>query len=304
MIKTVHIPVLLDEVLEQLAVDAGGRFLDCTFGGGGHTQAILKANDLNTVVAIDRNPLTKKNAEVLKEQFKERFEFINMPFSNVAEINKYGPFDGILADLGFSSDQLSANLGFSFSDSELDMRMDKDDNLTAKDIINSKSENELKTIFKRGGVSKAYSLIAKAIINNRPINSAKELADCILDKYPKKFVKPGRHPATVFFQALRMEVNQEISELKSFLNSSLDLLNTKGRLAVISFHSLEDKIVTKCMRNWSSQGDMPALHPGATKEQDKEVGKLLTRKAITPSEDEKVKNPRSRSAMLRVFMKV
>lgn len=304
MIKTVHIPVLLEEVLEQLNVKAGGRFLDCTFGGGGHAQAILKANDLNTVVAIDRNPMTLSIAEVLKEKFNERFEFINMPFSNVLEINKYGPFDGILADLGFSSDQLSANLGFSFSDTELDMRMDHDTDVTAKDIVNTKSEGELKNIFKRGGVSKAYSIVSKAIIENRPINSAKELADCINDNYPKKFVKPGRHPATVFFQALRIEVNEEISELKSFLNGALTLLNQRGRLAVISFHSLEDKIVTKCMRKWGSSGDMPALHPGATKEQDKQIGKLLTRKAITPTDKEISDNPRSRSAMLRVFMKV
>ncbi|MCL4133450.1 UNVERIFIED_CONTAM: hypothetical protein GTU68_011558 [Idotea baltica] len=279
-----HKPVLLSEVIESFSSIEGGRFLDCTFGGGGHTRAILEAHPGNTIVALDRNQKVKAIADLLEEEFGERFRFVNMPFSKIQSLSKYGPFNGILADFGLSSDQLDDNSGFSFKDEMLDMRMDQSCGVTAEEIINSLSEHELRNIFKRGGATKATGVVVKNIIKKRPVSSASVLANAILEVYPQKLIKPGRHPATVFFQALRMEVNSEISEIKEFLDASISILSESGILSVISFHSLEDKLVAKKFRQWST-------------------GNLLTKKAITPNAKEINDNPRSRSALLRIFKK-
>lgn len=299
-----HKPVLLEEVLESLKVTTSGIYLDCTFGGGGHTRAILEANNDNVVISIDRNKEVLPIAESFSEEFGERFRFINMPFSKIGSLSKFGPFNGILADLGLSSDQLSADSGFSFNDKTLDMRMDQSgEEKTAKDLINSISENELRSIFKRGGATKAIGVVTKNIIKQRPYESAKELANAVLEVYPKKLIKPGRHPATVFFQAIRIEVNDELNEIREFLKSSLSLLADKGLVSVISFHSLEDKLIAKQFRKWATGDTLPALHPQSALKGQSILGRLTTKKAITPRELEISENPRSRSAMLRVFEK-
>lgn len=298
-----HKPVLLDEVIESLKAIEGGRFLDCTFGGGGHTRAILEAHTDNFVIAIDRNQKVKSIADSLEEEFGERFKFMSMPFSNIQSLSKFGPFNGILADFGLSSDQLDDNSGFSFKDEKLDMRMDQSCGVTAEEIINSVSEHELRNIFKRGGATKATGVVVRNILKKRPISSASILSNAILEVYPQKLIKPGRHPATVFFQALRMEVNNEINEIKEFLDSSISLLSESGVMSVISFHSLEDKLVAKKFRHWSTGDTLPALHPQSSLRSKDTVGSLITKKAITPKAKEINDNPRSRSALLRVFKK-
>lgn len=298
-----HKPVLLSEVLESFKAIKGGRFLDCTFGGGGHTRAILEADIGNTIVALDRNQKVKPIANSFDEEFGERFRFISMPFSQIQSLSEFGPFNGILADFGLSSDQLDDNSGFSFKDEILDMRMDQSCGITAEEIINSVSEQELRNIFKRGGATKATGVVVKNIIKKRPVRSASVLANAILEVYPQKLMKPGRHPATVFFQALRMEVNNEINEIKAFLDAGINLLSESGILSVISFHSLEDKLVAKKFRQWSTGDTLPALHPESTLRSKDTLGSLLTKKAITPKAKEINDNPRSRSALLRVFKK-
>jgi 16S rRNA (cytosine1402-N4)-methyltransferase len=297
--ETIHIPVLLNEVIDSIQAAKGGVFLDCTFGGGGHSRKILEANPQNQVWACDRDPEAVKRAEGLSREFPERFFIHESRFSELKENLGNLKFDGILADLGFSSDQMESERGFSFKDAEsLDMRMDPRLKVTASDLINKLSASELKKIFQKGGVRQGTYMVAKAIEDNRPIENARQLELLICGVVPRA---KSTNPATVFFQALRIAVNEEFEEIEALLSYLPGASRPGCRACVIGFHSLEDRIVTGKFREWSQGESMPALWAGSGKS-TAPIGKLLTSDAICASEEEVRGNPRSRSAMLRVFV--
>ena len=300
MERTTHVPVMLKEVLQMLNADKGGEFLDCTLGGAGHTVAILNANKKNIVVGVDRDSRAVIRAGRRLEEFSPRVKIVHSAFSHIREALEGHKFDGILLDLGLSTDQLKENRGFSFNDSSnLDMRMDESQELTAYLVVNKTSERELIKILKQGGVGKEAAAAARAIVKARPINKTAELSRVINRVLSSKGKAKKTNPATVVFQAIRMAVNDEINEIHGLLQDIPALIKEGGRLAVICFHSLEDQWVTRTMRDWSSRGSYPALWRGKVKE--KSLGKLLTRKALVPSAQEIKSNPASRSARLRVF---
>ena len=291
--ETVHKSVLFDETLDLLRAKEGGVFLDCTLGGGGHTAGILAANPSNRVIAIDRDPRARLRAdERFKSDLGTRLTIIAGRFGEVSELVKGERFDGILADLGMSTDQLQGGTGFSFKDKgELDMRMNPEEGITAQDILNTASDQDLREIFYKGGLDRWAKKLAKEIIAARPIASAKDFAG-LVDLYG------GKDARAVAFQALRIAVNREFDEIEALLNGAPKLAKNGTRLAVITFHSLEDQLVTGQFRKWAGSEAAPAWFG---KEEAARLGKLLTRKPVTPSDAEVESNPASRSARLRVF---
>jgi len=288
--KLLHKPVLLEEVIKLMEVRPGGLYLDCTLGSGGHSLAILKHSSPNGyLVGIDRDPIAISIAEDVLSEFKGRYTLILGNFSHLAElISKTGfnKFDGILFDLGISSMQLEeSERGFSFSkDGPLDMRMDPSIQLTAHQIVNTFPVDKLEGIFREFGEEPYAYKIAKAIVEYRrekEIESTKELADLISSVVKRR----GRiHPATRVFMALRIYINDELENLKKALSQAVSLLKPKGRLCVISYHSLEDRIVKNFF---------------------KESGeKIITPSVIKPSRDEILNNRRARSAKLRGLEKI
>lgn len=297
----VHVPVLLREVAEHLQAEKGGMFLDCTLGGGGHTRAILDASPSSWVVAVDRDRRAIERARKWAPAYGERLSIFHAPFSSVGEVVGASRFDGVLADLGVSTDQLREGRGFSFSDvGPLDMRMDEESSSTAQDFVNSASERELFLALAEGGVGTTARGLARAIVAQRPFASARELAEMVRASHLGKKTGSKVHPATVVFQALRMWVNREREEIQALLGAVPKLIKGEGsKLAVITFHSLEDALVMRELRRWESAGTYPASWRGARDE--KRIGKIDPRKAITPGEEEVQRNPASRSARLRVF---
>jgi 16S rRNA (cytosine1402-N4)-methyltransferase len=297
----VHIPVLLQEVLEQLRARRGGMFLDCTFGGGGHTRAILDASPESWVVAIDRDARALARAEAWAPRYGERLTLLHGPFSQVLTRLGATKFDGILADLGMSTDQLKEGRGFSFADDgSLDMRMDESAPVTAQEFLNSAPEREIYLALAEGGVGASARQLARILVQERPFSSAQHLADVVRGSSLGKRNQSKVHPATVVFQALRMKVNQEREEIEGLMRCVPDLVKGAGsRLGVITFHSVEDTLVVREMRRWESAGSYPASWRGARS--GKRLGQLAPRKPICPSEEEVRVNPASRSARLRVF---
>lgn len=282
---TNHIPVLLKETILNLTKNGGKRFLDCTFGCGGYTREILKNVPESVVYSVDLDAeISKPHVERLKTDFGERFQFFHDNFKNIDKYN-WKPFDGVVYDLGVNSLQLDIpERGFTFKEIEkipLDMRMNRlsKDGYTAADVLNNLSERELIKVFKEGGEESHATKIAKKIIERRKNNlyfyQTKELIDLIKEVYQKKTKK---NVCTKAFQSLRIYVNDEMNNLITSLNHVPNLLENKGRLCVVTFHSGEDKIVKK-------------------------FGKLKSLDYIEPSNEEIEKNPRSRSAKLRVFEK-
>lgn len=309
--ESVHISVLLEEVVSYLRAEQGGQFLDCTFGGGGHTRALLAAHPSNRVVACDRDAaaLQRGAQQFAKESrlilYKSAFADFYSCFDQISPVLG-GPlereacrFDGVVADLGLSTDQLKGGRGFSFEDSAcLDMRMDREAPRSAYEVVNESEPRELTVILKRGGVGEDARRIVQAIVAARPVESARDLASIVERAVPRR-KKSGAHPATVVFQALRIEVNQEIQQIEKLLAAVPKMIKPGGRLAVIAFHSLEDKLVAGQMRRWADPDTTPARWRSA--DAPKGLGKLLTKKALTPSAAEISRNPSSRSALLRVF---
>lgn len=294
-----HVPVLLHEVLEQLRAHDGGNFLDCTFGGGGHSRAILESNHANRVTAADRDVRAVERASKLVREYPERFSILHAKFSELSSLFGGSVFQGVLADLGTSTQQLFEARGFSFHDGDsLDMRMDETDDVTAREIVGSATHSQLLRILRRGGVGKEGSAIARAIISRRPISSGKELADVVTSALGRRFREKKGNPATLVFQALRIEVNDEYSELDALLKGVRELVGPGSRCCVISFHSEEDKRVAKCFRGWESPPFF-ALDPSSI--QSNALGRQTTRKAITPTPEEQRTNPSARSARMRVF---
>jgi 16S rRNA (cytosine1402-N4)-methyltransferase len=285
MAEFVHLSVLSQEVVEGLAIRPGGRYLDATVGGGGHSRLILEAAPGVQLVAIDRDRLALDAAGSRLAEYGDAVTFWQ---GNFAE---YQPqelrFDGIVADLGVSSAQLDRpERGFSFRyEAPLDMRMDERQDLSAEEIVNHWDEVALADIFYRYGEERFSRRIARRIVERRPLETTTQLASAVASSVPGKYRNGKIHPATRVFQALRIAVNEELAALETFLEKAPLWLHPGGRLGIISFHSLEDRLVKHRMR------DSPLL-------------KVLTKKPITPGEAEIAHNSRSRSAKLRVFERI
>ena len=288
-----HEAVMVEEVLENLVFKNNGTYIDCTFGAGGHSLEILKKLDsLGSLVSFDKDIQATLNLPI---EFigETRFKLINDSFSNIKKYFKNDSIDGVLIDLGISSTQLDdAKRGFSFqSDGPLDMRIDATKGITARDWINGASKKEIEDVLWNLGEERASRKIARKIVYSREkksIETTKDLTDLILNSVQTKSKK---HPATNSFRAIRMFINNEIQELKEALEASGDLLRSGGRLAVISFHSMEDRIVKRFFQ-------------GKDRVNSRVEFKYLKDKFLKPGSQEILNNPRSRSAILRVAEKV
>jgi len=301
-----HIPVLYHEVLAFLRPRPDGRYLDATLGAGGHTAGILEASaPTGRVLGFDRDPEAIEFARQRLEQFGDRVTFVNASYAEMARLapaTGFGQLDGILLDLGLSSRQLSnPERGFSFmKDGPLDMRFDPTQGETAADLINNLSEMELANIFWKYGEERRSRRLAGAIVKNRPFSTTSQLAEFVAAQ-----VK-GReriHPATRLFQALRIAVNRELEAVETGIPAAIDLLKPNGRIAVISFHSLEDRFVKQLFRRLSQSCTCPPKQPICTCGGQATL-KLITRKAGKATAVEIEQNPRSRSARLRVAEKL
>lgn len=310
-----HITVLLNEAVDGLALKERGIYIDGTFGRGGHSRLILsKLSDNGRLIAIDRDPRAITEANKIQD---ERFHIEHNSFSAIPEICEklglIGKVDGILLDLGVSSPQLDeAERGFSFmKDGPLDMRMDTTQGLSASEWLQQVSESDLAWVLKTFGEERFAKRIASAIVNynksaqqngSEPLTRTLQLAELIAQSVP--FKDKHKHPATRSFQAIRIFINAELDELESVLQSALSVLAPEGRLSIISFHSLEDRMVKHFMRKQSKGESLPKGLP-LREDQIKRSQTLKTiGKAIMPSEEEQANNPRSRSAVLRVAEKI
>ena len=287
--RNMHKPVLLNEVVEALGLEGGEVFLDGTLGAGGHSREVLRHSPSVRVIGLDQDPAV---AETLRGQY-ENLEVYTENFSNLDRVCRELDIrpDAILFDLGFSSDQMDlSGRGFSFQREEpLDMRMSKE-GPTAKDILNSWSESAIELILRGFGEEKDSKKIAKAIVERReiaPFETTFDLVEVVEKSKPHRFYNKT-HPATKTFQALRIAVNSELDALEEGLEKGFEALNSLGRFAIISFHSLEDRIVKNFFRN--------KVREGRAEE--------ITKKPLIASEEEVESNPRSRSAKLRVIQKI
>lgn len=303
-----HISVLLNECIEGLNINPNGIYVDGTAGGGGHSAEILKKLDCGKLISIDRDP---DAITTISERFKNEPNsiIINGCFGDMKKLlNDRGIYqvDGVLLDIGVSSHQLDTDeRGFSFhKDAPLDMRMSQS-GTSAEDLVNDLSYEELRDIIYRYGEDKFAPSIAKGIVKAREeerITTTLQLAEIIKNSVPQKVRREG-HPAKKTFQALRIEVNGELTQLENGLDEAFEMLSPKGRLAVISFHSLEDRIVKQKMASWckgcTCPKDFPVCVCGNVPK-----AKLVNRKPIEATQEELDKNPRSRSAKLRICEKI
>jgi 16S rRNA (cytosine1402-N4)-methyltransferase len=307
MLTPTHIPVLVKETLEALAVQPGGRYIDCTLGAGGQAAAILEhSSPGGQLLGIDADPEAIKIARVRLEAYSGSTLLINENFASLQAIClKYDffPVHGILFDLGLSSLQLNGSgRGFSFRhDAPLDMRFNPSQEVTAADIINTSSEAELAHLIRKYGEESYSRQIAHRIVNQRPIKTTLQLAETIEQAIGWR---RGRiHPATKTFQALRIAVNQELEHLEAALKQAINLLGFEGRLVVISYHSLEDRLVKQFMRQESRGCICPPGTPTCVCGHTVSL-RLINKKVITPSLVEVQLNPRSRSAKLRAAERI
>jgi 16S rRNA (cytosine1402-N4)-methyltransferase len=279
-----HIPVLSQEVITGLNIQPGGNYLDLTVGGGGHSRLILETAEDVKVTCVDQDEDALKAAKENLSEFGDRVKFIHSNFANYQFLES--TYDGILADLGVSSYHLDhPERGFSFRNTaNLDMRMNQQQSLTAGDIINEWDEKELADIFFKYGEERLSRRIARRIVEKRPFDTTTELANAIAYSVPPKYRHGRIHPATRVFQALRIAVNDELKVLETLIEKAPTALIPGGRIAIISFHSLEDRPVKHGLRN------SPSL-------------RILTKKPIIATEAEIKENPRSRSAKLRIAEK-
>ncbi len=306
-----HISVLLDECIEGLAINPQGIYVDGTMGGAGHTKVIASKLTSGTVVGIDQDLAAHQAAATHLLEYKDRVAFVHSNFQHLKEaLAAIGIFaiDGLLLDLGVSSYQLdTAERGFSYMhDGKLDMRMNQDGDISAYDVVNHYDEHRLTDIIRRYGEENWASRIAKFICEARatkPLETTYELVDVIKHAIPARARQDGPHPAKRTFQAIRIEVNNELKIIENTIIDAMSIMNPGGRIAIITFHSLEDRIVKETYKRLAQGFKCPPEFPicvcGETP-----VGKLITRKPIIPSQQEIEENPRSRSAKLRVIEKI
>ncbi len=303
-----HVSVLLDESIQNLNIKEDGVYVDCTLGYAGHSKEILKRVKEGMLFAFDQDGEATKYSKKILDQISNNYEIINKNFVNIKdELSKRGisKVDGILFDLGVSSVQLDeGDRGFSYhQNAKLDMRMDQRSELTAYDVVNTYKEEDLIRIFYTYGEEKYSKSIAKEIIKVRKtknIETTLELAEIIKNSVPEKY-KRQSHPARKVFQAIRIEVNKELDVLESALNDAIDLLNPGGRLCVITFHSLEDRICKTIFKKLSEVDKRVKGIPNIPNEY-KPLIKVIAK--IKPSKEEISNNNRSRSAILRVIEKI
>ena len=306
----IHQPVMLNEIKKFIPKDKEIKVIDATFGGGGYSKAILENYKIKCLIGIDRDPISKIFAKDVVNKYKN-FKLINGCFGKIDELvfslkkNNNEKFDLIIFDLGLSSNQLDdAKRGFSFDkDGPLDMNMGLS-SIKASDIINNLSEKKLSDIFFQYGEERFAKSIAKSIIKNRKqkfIQTTKELSNLIQKCVPQK---SKINPSTKTFQAIRIYVNDELNELKKALKKSINLLNNQGKLIIVSFHSLEDRIVKDFFNHNSGKRWRSSRHYPELVEQGPITIDVITKKPIRPQEMEIKRNPRSRSAKLRVAQKI
>jgi len=313
MVPFKHIPVMLSQVLCYLNCTPGRIYVDCTLGGSGHAGAICKKIIPGGIfIGIDQDINAVRNAKKVLKSFNLTIHLFHDNFIYLPELLqqlKIDAVDGILLDLGISLHQLeSSGRGFSFNkDEPLDMRMNSKSRTTAEDLINSMDEKNLKKIFHKFGEEHRAGQIAKRIVTQRQlkaIRSSRELAQIVCDAVPKKVLFNQKiHPATRTFMALRIAVNRELEMLDLFMENVADLLNPKGRLCVLSFHSLEDRIVKHRMNTLAKECICPPGLPKCACNKKSSV-RILTKKVVRPTQDEVVNNPMARSAKLRAVEKL
>ena len=304
-----HKSVLLDECIEALNIKPNGIYVDCTAGGGGHSAKILEKLSGGLLIDIDKDVEALETCK--KRLGEDKVKFVHSDFKNISnvldELN-VDKVDGILADLGVSSYQIdNPERGFSYmaTDAPLDMKMDASQKLSAREVVNSYEEYKLFTILRDYGEEKFAKTIAKNIVEERikrPIETCGQLVDIIEKSIPYAARKKGSHPAKRTFQALRIEVNGELNGLNDFLTDAVDRLSDGGRIAVITFHSLEDRIVKRCFNDLATDCICPPNLPVCVCNH-RAAGHLYNKKPILPSEKELAENSRSQSAKLRVFEK-
>jgi len=293
-----HIPVLLDEVKDVFLHVEDGYIVDCTVGYGGHSEAMLEQNEHIKLICCDQDIEAITFSKKRLEKFGDRVVFEHAKFSTI--INKYQdfPIKGILADIGVSSLQLDKNdRGFSFLSETLDMRMNPDNPKSAQNVVNEYSKEKLEEILREYGEIRDFKRVAKIICENRPYVSSKELANVL----KKLGGKPKIHPATLPFQAIRIEVNDELGQLDELLESIYESKLNDCLVAIISFHSLEDRIVKRTFKTWTKSCICPVDVMRCECGNNHSIGKIATKKPIIPSKKEEKSNPRSRSSKMRVF---
>lgn len=306
-----HISVLFEETLDSLNIKDGGIYVDGTLGGGGHSRGILERAENVRLIGIDRDLEAIEAAGKRLEDFKDSITLVNNNFSQIksilSELN-IEKIDGAVLDLGVSSYQLdNAERGFSYMhDARLDMRMNPNDAISAYEVINNYTKEELTRIFYEYGEEKWSARVAEFIIEKRekkPVETTLELVDIIKAAIPKKVRVEGSHPAKRIFQAIRIEVNNELGILKDAVCDIVDVLNPGGRIAVITFHSLEDRIIKKTFSELAMGCVCPKSFPICVCNRQPVV-KIIAKKPILPTDKEENENPRSKSAKLRIAEKI
>ena len=300
-----HRPVMAREVIAHLVEVPEGTVVDCTIGGAGHSRLLLAARPDLRVLGIDRDLIAVAAARAALAEFGERASVVHAGFADLAETVRReteGDIVGILFDLGVSSPQLDKReRGFSYWDqAPLDMRMDSSQGITAADVLNTYDESDLTSIISSYGEERFASRIAREVVARRPLVTTGDLVDAIKAAIPAPARRKGGHPARRTFQAIRMEVNRELQQLDAGLDESVHLLAPRGRVLVLAYHSLEDRMVKQRFNNWAGRGpklgrpDLPVAPLEAP------LVRLVTRKPERPSEIEVEENPRASSALLRV----
>ncbi len=302
-----HVPVLLHETLELLAPRAGVKLLDGTFGGGGHTRAMLEAADDVTVVALDRDPAAILRADALKAEFGDRFRLHHINFGDLGDLDETG-FHGVLFDFGLSSFQLDTEeRGFSFRyDAPVDMRINPEEGMSAAEFLETADEEALVRAVRNYGEEQRWRKVVKAIIAARgtgALQRTQSLAALVSDAVgPSPRGRKAVHPATRTFQGIRVEVNDELSAIERGLPAAFDRLLPGGVLAAISFHSLEDRIVKRFCRKMAGRPEH--ARDSRTQDEREVLATMISTRPISPGESEIETNPRSRSARLRAVRKL
>ncbi len=303
-----HLPVMAREVVELLLPVPGGMIVDCTVGGGGHSAALLDARPDVQVLGLDRDADAVEAARSRLARFGDRARVVHGGFERLGTfVEQHGEGEqvmGILMDLGVSSAQLDRpERGFSYRfDAPLDMRMDAKQSLTATEVVNGYEESQLATVISQYGEERFARRIAHAIVAARPLRSTRELADVVRDAIPAATRRRGPHPARRTFQAIRMEVNRELPNLADGLDESVHVIGPGGRVLVLAYHSLEDRMVKETFGRWAGddadRGVPPKMPVPPPK--PRPLARVLTRRPLRPSADEVAANPRAESARLRV----